>query len=34
MVKDESNIAANSNTQNSRTDSIATESSSETERSG
>ncbi|CAB9500416.1 GATOR complex protein WDR24 [Seminavis robusta] len=34
MAKDDSNMAANSNTANSRTDSIATESSSETDRSG
>jgi WD repeat-containing protein 24 len=34
MTKDESNIAGNSNTANSKADSIATESSSETDRSG
>lgn len=34
MAKDDSNMAANSNTANSKTDSIATESSSETDRSG
>ena len=34
MAKDDSNMAANSNTANSRADSIATESSSETDRSG
>jgi len=34
LTKDDSNIQANSNTANSRTESIATESSNETERSG